>query len=200
VPDDASGPRVTPARAAWRHQGLRDGFELVFLGFRADGRRAVGHSVAVEADEAWAVRYDIALGPRWQTERARVSGHSSSAGERVVTLETDGPGAWLIDGEPAPKLVGCLDVDLESSALTNAFPVNRMALEVGAAADAPAVYVRASDLSVERLEQRYVRLDDDAAGRQRYRYAAPAFEFECELVYDEWGLVLDYPGIATRAA
>ena len=34
----------------------------------------------------------------------------------------------------------------------------------------------------------------------RYRYRAPSFDFECELVYDESGLVLDYPGIATRAA
>ena len=58
--------------------------------------------------------------------------------------------------------------------------------------------MRAGDLSVERLEQRYLRLPDDS-GRQRYRYRAPAFDFECELVYDESGLVLDYPGIATRA-
>jgi hypothetical protein len=37
------------------------------------------------------------------------------------------------------------------------------------------------------------------SGRQRYRYAAPAFGFTCTLVYDESGLVLDYPGIAVRA-
>jgi hypothetical protein len=37
-------------------------------------------------------------------------------------------------------------------------------------------------------------------GRERYDYTAPAFEFRCELVYDAAGLVLDYPGIASRAA
>ena len=37
------------------------------------------------------------------------------------------------------------------------------------------------------------------ATRQCYRYAAPAFDFTCTLVYDESGLVLDYPGIAVRA-
>ena len=52
---------------------------------------------------------------------------------------------------------------------------------------------------MERLEQRYVRLDDDGR-RQRYHYMSPAFDFECELVYDEFGLVLEYPGIAVRAA
>ena len=91
-------------------------------------------------------------------------------------------------------------MDLESSSLTNAFPVHRLGLGVGAEADAPAAYVRALDLSVERLEQRYVRLEDDGSRRERYRYTAPAFGFECQLLYDEYGLVLDYPGIAVRAA
>jgi hypothetical protein len=94
---------------------------------------------------------------------------------------------------PRARLDGCLDVDLESSALTNAFPVHRLGLDVGERADTPAAYVRALDLSVERLEQSYVRLDDDDGGRRRYHYAAPGFAFECELTYDDSGLVLDYP-------
>jgi hypothetical protein len=32
----------------------------------------------------------------------------------------------------------------------------------------------------------------------QYDYAAPIFDFECRLVYDNAGLVLDYPGIAQR--
>ena len=54
------------------------------------------------------------------------------------------------------------------------------------------------DLSTERLEQTYLRIADEAA-HQRYRYTAPASDFTCSLVYDESGLVLDYPGIAARA-
>jgi hypothetical protein len=46
--------------------------------------------------------------------------------------------------------------------------------------------------------QDYVRTADE--GRyQRYDYAAPVFDFAGRLVYDESGLVLDYPGIAVRA-
>jgi hypothetical protein len=55
-----------------------------------------------------------------------------------------------------------------------------------------------SGLAVQRLEQTYLRTAGDFT-RQRYDYAAPAFDFTCSLVYDESGLVLDYPGIATRA-
>jgi hypothetical protein len=57
--------------------------------------------------------------------------------------------------------------------------------------------VRAPDLRIERLDQRYRRLEDDGAG-SRYDYASPAFGFEAVLVYDEFGFILDYPGIAVR--
>jgi hypothetical protein len=38
------------------------------------------------------------------------------------------------------------------------------------------------------------------ASGPRFHYEAPVFNFECELAYDDSGLLLDYPGIAVRAA
>jgi uncharacterized protein len=187
-----------PRFAAWRHREARAGFEVVFLEAGDGGYRLDGHTAAVEEGEAWAVRYLITLDQAWKTRSARVLGRSAT-GTHERTLEADGTGGWRIDGVAAPELDGCLDVDLESSACTNAFPVHRLRLAVGQAADAPAAYVRALDLSVERLEQRYARVPDDGSG-QRYDYSSPAFGFEAQLVYDESGLVRDYPGIAVRAA
>jgi hypothetical protein len=91
-----------------------------------------------------------------------------------------------------------MDVDLESSAMTNAFPVHRLSLRAGQAADAPAAYIRALDLTAERLEQGYRRIADQDA-RRRYEYSAPAFGFTALLRYDDSGLLTDYPGIAVRA-
>ena len=162
--------------AAWRHHTAREGFEVVVY----EGRRFEGTTTAVEYGQPFVVSYVIELDDAWRTRRAQV-------GTRV--LEADGAGAWRVDGARAPELDGCLDVDLESSALTNAFPVAR------GATDAPAAYVRAFDLSVVRLEQTYAAL-----GERRYDYTAPAFDFRCELVYGEDGLALEYPGIATRSA
>lgn len=187
-----------PPAAAWRHAVAREGFEVVFIA--GEGAvRADGHSVAVEDGQAWTVRYAIEADAGWAARHASVCGHSA-AGERRVALETDGSGHWFIDGAPAAHLDGCHDIDLEASAFTNAFPVHRLRLAVGDAVQAPAAYVRALDLSVERLEQRYERLHDDARGNQCYAYSAPAFAFEAELVYDEYGLVVAYPGLAVRVA
>jgi hypothetical protein len=190
--------RAPPAFAAWQHRDARAGFEVVFLDTDGRGSRADGATTAVEAGEAWVVQYSIRFDAGWRARSARVAARSAG-GVREVSLDGDGVGRWQINGVAAPGLDGCLDVDLESSALTNALPVRRLGLAIGQHADTPAVYVRAADLTVERLEQRYLRLDDDA-GRQRYGYTAPRFGFECELLYDTRGLVLDYPGMATRAA
>jgi hypothetical protein len=186
-----------PATAAWRHQGGRTGFEVVYFQTHGGGYRIEGWTTAVEDGGTWAVEYAIDLDTGWVTRSARVRGRSR-AGSSSRLLETDGAGRWLVDGQGAGHLDGCLDVDLESSALTNALPVHRMALAPGARRAAPAAYVRAAGLAVERLEQTYVRIPGEAT-RQCYDYSAPAFDFSCRLVYDESGLVVDYPGIAVRA-
>ncbi len=186
-----------PPTAAWAHQEARSGFEVVYFQPHDDGHLLTGATTAVEDGQSWIVDYEIRVDVGWRTRSARVTGRSSSRA-RTRLLEGDGEGRWRIDGEPALHLNGCLDVDLESSAMTNALPVHRLALTTGAVAQAPATYVRTRDLSIERLEQQYARTTDQDE-HQRYNYTAPAFNVSCQLVYDEAGLVLEYPGIAVRA-
>ncbi|WP_396454813.1 putative glycolipid-binding domain-containing protein [Actinomadura sp.] len=186
-----------PEAAAWRHLDARDGFEVLQVSSLRDGWRLHGTTAAVEDGVAWAVRYVIQVDERWRTRTARIS-HLLDGGPGEVTLE-QADGRWLVNGRPDPGLDGCLDVDLESSAMTNTLPVHRLDLAEGAAADAPAVYARAADLAVGRLEQTYARVAG-GPGRQRYDYAAPAFGFTALLVYDGSGFVVDYPGLAVRCA
>jgi hypothetical protein len=184
-----------PAQAAWRHRDSRTGFEVMYAEAVGGGHRFTGGSSLVVDGAAHVVRYVIDLAPDWTTRTARVSSRGV-AGERALLIEADGQGHWQLDGVAAPALDGCLDVDLEASAMTNAFPVHRLGLEPGDSASAPAAWVR-TDGPVERLEQVYERLPDEAGGRQ-YAYAAPAFDFTSRLRYDRSGFVLDYPGIGVR--
>jgi hypothetical protein len=182
-----------PASACWQHRSARSGFEVAYFTVAPDGVRIEGTTAATEDGEAWVVSYLVELDAAWATRSARITARSVT-GSRGAFLETDGAGHWLVDGRAAPALDGCMDVDLESSAMTNALPVHRLNLGVGEVADAPAVYVRALDAQIERLEQVYRRIAD-----QEYQYSAPAFGFTALLRYDDSGLVTDYPGIAVRA-
>ena len=182
-----------PPSAGWHHLAARTGFETVFTHENQQGWRFEGHTTAVEDARAWTVRYQIAVDKRWHTRRARVW-LWSECGVVRRTISTDGHGHWKVDGCHSPDLDGCLDVDLEASACTNTFPVHRLPANVDSGHDAPAAYVRVADLRVERLEQRYVKRSNAV-----YDYAAPVFDFSCQLRYDRSGLVVDYPGIAVRA-
>jgi uncharacterized protein len=186
-----------PATAAWRLVGAHDGFEVVFVRETETGHRFDGHSAGVEGGVPWSVGYAFEVDGDWSTRVAQLVS-VSSLGERPMRIER-GDGGWRIDGRPMPELDGCVDVDLEGSVLTNAFPLRRLALAVGAGAEAPAAYVRVPSLAVERLEQRYARLPDEG-GRRRYDYTSPEFGYRDVLVYDENGLVVEYPGIAVRVA
>ena len=185
-----------PLTAAWRHEVSREGHEVVFFRTMPGGPELDGCTAAVEGGDAWVVRYQIVVDDQWRTRSARVSARSRS-GEREVRIQADGYGRWLIDGAAAEHLDGCIDIDLESSACTNTLPIHRLARDVGDAGESPAVYLRALDLDVERLEQRYHRVDDNTT-RRRFHYSAPRFGYDDYLVYDSHGLVLHYPGIATR--
>ena len=186
-----------PPEAAWRHQGARSGFEVAFFSARGGAWMIHGCTTAIEDGAGWAVEYAIELDNAAATRRARINGRSAG-GPCSVTLEADGAGRWPLDGDRAPELDGCPDVDLESSAVTNALPMRRLSLAVAQRTAAPAAYVRATGLAVSRLEQTYQRVSDQGSYR-RYDYTAPAFDFACRLTYDQSGLVIDYPGIAVRA-
>ena len=187
-----------PPAAAWRHVGDRTGVEVAFFSAVDQGWRIEGSCSAVEAGAAWVCRYLIEIDSEFRTRRAEVVGQTASGAQRRV-LESAGDGEWLVDGVPAPELSGCLDVDLETSAMTNTFPIHRLDLAPGVERDAPAAYVQVDDLAVNRLPQTYRRIPDGATG-PRFDYTSPAHDFRATLSFDRSGLILDYPEIAVRIA
>lgn len=185
-----------PPAASWNHRGVRTGFEAAFFVETGDGHRLTGHTTAHESGALWSVGYDVTVDSDWSTVSARVSS-LTAVGTGDLTLRRDTDGRWTVKGEPRPELDGCLDVDLESSAVTNTLPLHRLELVPGAGADVPAAFVRADDLRVERLEQRYT-LVEVLPERLLVRYESSTFDFACDLEYDTSGLILQYPSIASR--
>lgn len=166
--------------------------------FSADdeaGRTLTGHTDALEAGVAWSVGYSIEADAFWRTTHVHATCRTA-LGHRTTSLERRDGDRWYVDGEHRAHLDGCVDVDFESSSVTNTLPVHRLELPGGLPVSAPAAFVRAEDLRVERLEQTYTRLDDDG----RFAYESSTFDFACELTYDRSGLLLDYPGIAIRVS
>lgn len=185
-----------PATAAWRHLGLRTGFEIAhFATSTRDGMtRLWGNSLIVEDGVGYAVTYSVSVDENWKTCEATIETHTRES-TRTTQLLRDERGSWTVDGRTRPDLAGCIDIDLEASVVTNTLPIHRLGENSGVHA-LKAMYVR-SDCTVDVLDQTY---DIPAIDSNRFHcaYTAPRFDFTADLHYDETGLILDYPGLALR--
>ena len=103
-------------------------------------------------------------------------------------------GVWRSSGQELRYIHGCDDVDLAVTPATNTLPIRRLNLQVGSSASIIAAWVKFPDLTVQPLSQRYTRLDQNT-----YRYASNT-GFSAEVVVDDLGLVITYPGGWERIA
>jgi uncharacterized protein len=151
-----------------------------------DGLAATGAQVGA-APKPYRAAYELEVRGGWVTRRLRVE----VAGVGTLELRHDGKGTW--SGAPSVELDGVLDCDLAFSPLTNVMPIRRLRLhEQPGAVDFDMAWVSLPDLTVHRSRQRYEHL---APGRVRYSSG----DFTADLELDADGLVLRYPGLATRA-
>lgn len=163
------------------------------------GLRATGSAVSAAQDgvEAYTASYSLATDEACVVQRLTVR-IAQAMGEQYVTLTRSEEGIWLVDhgqGAARTNFGGALDVDLAFSPLFNTLPVRRLGLHRGAALhDLPVVFVALPSLQVCRVSQTYrtASLGDPAA------VSISSDAWEVELTVDADGLVLEYPGLASR--
>ena len=134
------------------------------------------------------VRLELAAG-RWRVttaEQGNLDAVLSAAGHA---------GAGLPGTEDPDLLYGAFDVDLAGSVLTNSLPIRRLGLlkaETGVAHRLSVAWVLVPSLEVVQADQIYTALGDN-----RVRFATETFS--ADLLCDDEGLVVNYPGLAKLA-
>lgn len=160
----------------------------------ADAHIVEGRLLTVVERSPAEVRYTVDCGRDWETRTVQLTltrGESS----RRLALRRDEQGRWWRGEERTAALDGLLDVDLGFTPATNTLPIRRLGLEIDASAAVDAVWVRFPELTLERLPQRYTRLDE-----RRYRYESAGGAFVAELDVDAHGLVVRYGELWKRVA
>jgi len=151
---------------------------------------------AVFAHEGQACRLDylIVCDTEWRTVSARVTG---SLGDRAIDIDVsvDARLQWRLNGIECPAVLGCTDIDLNFSPSTNLLPIRRLGLEIGAEAEVQAAWLRFPNFTLERLDQRYRRVDPET-----YRYESAGGAFVTELQVNSAGFVTRYPGFCEAEA
>lgn len=164
------------------------GHEAARLTGDADGWRLDGS--AVFSHEGFTARliYEIECDEQWRTKHAFVGGLLNEQ-EIEVDIEVHG-GRWLINGERARAVEGCVDIDLNFSPSTNLLPIRRLGIAPGARHEVRAAWLRYPSFELDPIEQTYERLDE-----RTIRYTSDGGSFSRDLVVNEHGLVVEYPGL-----
>jgi hypothetical protein len=77
---------------------------------------------------------------------------------------------------------------------TNTLPIRRLDLDIGKSESVTATWIKFPNLEIQPLSQRYTRIAANI-----YRYESDT-GFSAEIVVDDLGLVITYPGCWERIA
>jgi len=186
------------------------GTGLEFADVEIDERRMRATGVAIGSDPLpYRLDYSFASRSRFVTKWIEVEAHGQGW-RRTLRLKRDRAGEWDAQWETHGEallqpptgdmnaLHEALDCDLALSPLTNTMPVLRHGLlRGGGPVDLVMAWISVPDLSVVPSAQRYtfVRTDELVSV---VRYESGPGDFSAEVVFDDDGLVVEYPGIGHR--
>ena len=171
----------------------------VLLG--AGGLRALGRAVrAVPDGPMFTSSYRLIVGESGEVQRLSVT-TASAERERSLTLNRTEDGYWLLDtgsGGSRAEFDKSVDVDVEFSPMFNALPIRRLGLHKKPGEHTvPMVIVSVPTLEVKVVRQSYRTVSTlDADGRAVVEFIQG--DFTAALTVDADGLIVDYPGLATR--
>ena len=167
---------------------LLNGTEYCALWRGAEGWVLKGTVVGVlENHKPVLATYEIHCDENWHTHRVRVE-RTIGTDLRTLSLSVESKGVWRSEGREFHDLKGCEDVDLALTPATNTLPIRRLNQKIGTSDRVLAAWVKLPDLAVQPLAQRYTRLTANT-----YRYESDT-GFSAEIVVDDFGLVITYPG------
>ena len=165
------------------------GLEHCHLSETADGISVRSSLIGEREGFAFGAFYEIQLTSDWTFRSLTLRRHDG----RVLRVTSNGEGDWKIDGQRAPGLEDCVDIDISGSPLTNTLPIRRASFVTGEPQSFDMAWIPLDTLEPFRDGQIYTRLDDT-----RFRYQAADRSFTEVLTVDEYGLVVDYPTLFRR--
>lgn len=143
------------------------------------------------ADTPFRFHYRIDCNPQWQMHKFQLREGGSNALLLELSLE---PSGYWYDGNGIllPNLSECSEIDFQLSVFTNTLPLRRLQLNLGETANLKVAYLRAPELKVTPLLQRYTCLTKEPWGA-RYLYENLESGFTTELSVDADSFIVSYP-------
>jgi hypothetical protein len=184
-----------------------------FAVIQLEPRRLRARGVAIGSDpEPYRLSFELQTRDDYITDRAVIETHGAGWTRRLE-VQRSPAGVWSASsqsageldlpepgGDPA-ELGEALDLDVGLSPVFNTMPVLRHDLhDGGRAEDFLMIWISVPDLSIHASRQRYTFLERHTDEQRLVRFEAvgEGEDFVADVQFDSDGLVVDYPGIASR--
>jgi len=151
-------------------------------------------SGAAEEGAPFDIDYAAELRGDWSLKRITIA--SRLAPDRRIELWQPEPGIWRdADGSHLTEFDGCRFIDISLTPWTNTLPIRALDFADAAERSIEVIYIDLPAFTPHRARQNYSRI-----GASVYRYTdAEHPGFQADIIVDGDGLVVDYPGLFTRA-
>lgn len=143
--------------------------------------------------DIYQVDYQIKVNANWETVLADIRFFKNNVHHKIL-VQGNGKGSWMLNGEVKPEFDGCLDIDLPLTPFTNTLPIRRLNMQIGEEQLIKVLYLDLLNDQFTAVTQKYVKLSDTI-----FHYENVPNDFEAEIVVDDNGLVVDYPGLFYRS-
>ena len=150
--------------------------------------------VGMYEDKIFRAEYFIKANTNWEVVFCEIKNQFVNETTHF-SLQSDGKGNWMMNGEYAQQFSGCIDVDISLTPFTNTLPINRLKLTQKEGHLIKVVYIDILEQQIKSLQQHYARLSET-----EYKYENVPNDFEAVITIDEVGLVVNYPGLFQRTA
>jgi hypothetical protein len=179
-------------RSIWNQPGSPAGLEHVVVqpGF------ANGVILGLDGPHTpYRIQYEIEWDKNWCTREVDIDVMVAQTAHSFH-LSVDEHAHWFEgEGRELSELAGCVDVDIWPTPFTNMLAVRRLGLAPGERELVTVVWVDALAGELRMARQAYTCLDHST-----YRFESLERGFTAELAVDDYGLVVDYPGLFERCA
>lgn len=187
-----------PAILTWRSD---DATRIESTRVQLSGNRMKAHgritAAASGGHPAFSASYDLVTDDSGATNRLSLT-VTLAERDRQLSIARDEENMWLIsdhEGQSRKAYEGAVDVDVVLSPFFNALPIRRAGLHLSAeSVTLPVVYVYLPELTVTAATISYSSPGPESG--EGIKLHSPVAE--TTVVVDDYGFIVDYPGLAER--
>jgi hypothetical protein len=186
----AERPLIVLWQSQWSELAASNAFEHVLV------HPGYANGIIVGFDDTplpFRIQYEIEWDENWCTREVEID---VAMGGRAhgFHLSVDEHANWYNgEGREIGRLAGCRDVDIWPTPFTNTLAIRRLQLGAGDRQEIDVAYIDA--LAGELMQKRQVYT---ALPGGDYQFESRESGFTARLAVDEYGLIVDYPGLFAR--